>query len=142
MNPDLLSLRDTDITLSFSSREEAEKAYDLLERVIVTPLSEEEFQALCHNANEDDAERFRQGCLEYQCRLFGPKFRPSVVRNEILKEWSVFFKDLPAYAVQCDIRLDLLVSHETGEVVGLDIPDGTLESIRDDLVTKETKETE
>ena len=34
-------------------------------------FTEEEFQSLCHNFSEDDACRFRQGCVEYQRKLFG-----------------------------------------------------------------------
>ncbi|HUT60193.1 MAG TPA: hypothetical protein VNA25_20290 [Phycisphaerae bacterium] len=34
-------------------------------------FTEEEFQNLCHNFGEDDAERFCDGCDSYQRKLFG-----------------------------------------------------------------------
>lgn len=34
-------------------------------------FTEAEFQNLCHNFSECDKERFKQGCREYQAKLFG-----------------------------------------------------------------------
>lgn len=36
-------------------------------------FTEEEFQNLCHNMKPDDLRRFRQGCEDYQDKLFGLK---------------------------------------------------------------------
>lgn len=41
-----------------------------LERLQKGDFTEEEFQNLCHNFNEDDAERHKQGCIEYHKLLF------------------------------------------------------------------------
>lgn len=48
-----------------------EKLLDELARLKSGALTEEEFHNLCHNFSEDDAERFRAGCLAYQEKLFG-----------------------------------------------------------------------
>lgn len=37
-------------------------------------FTEAEFQNLCHNLSEDDACRFRAGCVAYQEKLFGKQF--------------------------------------------------------------------
>lgn len=34
-------------------------------------FTEEEFQNLCHNFSEEDKCRFKQGCIDYQKKLFG-----------------------------------------------------------------------
>lgn len=34
-------------------------------------FTEEEFQNLCHNFSADDKCRFKQGCVDYQRKLFG-----------------------------------------------------------------------
>lgn len=34
-------------------------------------FTEEEFQNLCHNCDENDAARFKKGCEAYQRKLFG-----------------------------------------------------------------------
>ena len=34
-------------------------------------FTEEEFQNLCHNFTPEDAERFAEGCRQYQSKLFG-----------------------------------------------------------------------
>lgn len=34
-------------------------------------FTEQEFQNLCHNFSADDVARFKQGCTEYQRKLFG-----------------------------------------------------------------------
>lgn len=36
-------------------------------------FTEEEFQNLCHSLEPDDLKRFRQGCEDYQSKLFGYK---------------------------------------------------------------------
>lgn len=42
-----------------------------IERLLRGEFSEVEFQGLCHNFSEDDADRFREGCKAYQSKLFG-----------------------------------------------------------------------
>jgi hypothetical protein len=42
-----------------------------IERLKSGNFTEEEFQNLCHNLTTDDAERFCNGCEEYQKKLFG-----------------------------------------------------------------------
>ena len=44
-----------------------------VERLKRGDFTEEEFQNLCHNFSEDDVCRFKQGCEEYQRKLFGDK---------------------------------------------------------------------
>jgi hypothetical protein len=44
-----------------------------VERLKRGDFTEEEFQNLCHNLSEDDEARFKQGCLDYQKKLFGCK---------------------------------------------------------------------
>lgn len=47
------------------------KAADEIERLLRGDFTEEEFQNLCHNFSEQDAERFKHECIEYQKKLFG-----------------------------------------------------------------------
>ncbi len=51
------------------------KYVDYLESEIVRlkrgDFTEKEFQDLCHHFSEDDRERFKAGCKEYQRQLFG-----------------------------------------------------------------------
>lgn len=44
---------------------------DEIKRLKEGKFTEEEFQNLCHNFNEDDAKRHWEGCKEYHCKLFG-----------------------------------------------------------------------
>lgn len=41
-----------------------------IERLKRGDFTEEEFQTLCHNLPEDDECRFKQGCIDYQKKLF------------------------------------------------------------------------
>ena len=49
------------------------KAISEIERLQRGDFTEEEFQNLCHGFSQQDEERFRTGCLEYQKKLFGGK---------------------------------------------------------------------
>jgi hypothetical protein len=42
-----------------------------VERLKSGDFTKEELQNLCHNLSEDDEQRFRQGCSDYQKKLFG-----------------------------------------------------------------------
>jgi hypothetical protein len=44
---------------------------DEVDRLKAGRFTPEEFDALCHCLSEEDACRFKQGCEEYQRRLFG-----------------------------------------------------------------------
>lgn len=44
-----------------------------IERLLRGDFTEEEFQNLCHNFSEDDAQRFCNGCIEYNKKMFGEK---------------------------------------------------------------------
>jgi Tfp pilus assembly protein PilO len=46
-----------------------------VERLKRGDFTEEEFHNLCHNLSEDDEQRFKQGCSDYQKKLFGCKGR-------------------------------------------------------------------
>ena len=47
------------------------EAAEEIERLLSGKFTEAEFQGLCHNFSEDDADRFREGCKAYQAKLFG-----------------------------------------------------------------------
>lgn len=46
-------------------------ASEEIDRLKAGRFTEDEFQNLCHTFSADDACRFRQGCEEYQRKLFG-----------------------------------------------------------------------
>lgn len=66
-----------DRTLVVSLLEEAERLRAIEYRVSEGHLTEPEFQAICHNLNPDDEERFKQGCLAEWMELFGNEYPPA-----------------------------------------------------------------
>ncbi len=44
---------------------------DCVSRVLKGQLNDEEFQNLCHNLSPEDECAFKNGCVEFQKRLFG-----------------------------------------------------------------------
>ncbi len=65
-----------DIRRTFIESEEwtTLRAIELIEeikRLKRGDFTEEEFQNLCHNFSEEDKDKFRQGCVDYQKKLFG-----------------------------------------------------------------------
>lgn len=64
--------------------------------------------------------------------MFPPRFQPAVMRNEHLKEWTVYFEDAPSYTVPRFIQVDVHVGMASGRIVGFDITDAVLSQL--DLV--------
>lgn len=52
------------------SQDEFFEIFDEIQRLKQGNFTEEEFQNLCHNFSEDDEVRFKQGCIDYQKKLF------------------------------------------------------------------------
>lgn len=50
------------------------------------------------------------------------KFKPCAWYNEDGKEWEILFENESNYVRRGTIACDLLISQDTGKVVGLDIP--------------------
>ena len=44
-----------------------------IERLKAGKFTPEELQNLCHNLKEEDEQAFKQGCIDYQKKLFGEK---------------------------------------------------------------------
>lgn len=63
-------------TLGFAHPADTLKLIAEIRRLKRGEFTEAEFQALCHGFSEDDACRFRQGCEEYQRKLFGDNTIP------------------------------------------------------------------
>lgn len=55
------------------NRKEVGNLLQEIDRLKRGEFTEEEFQNLCHNWSEDDICRFKQGCEDYQRKLFGFK---------------------------------------------------------------------
>lgn len=75
-NPLLCRMRSYILTMAPHHKERVAgrlliEAADEIERLLCGDFSESEFQGLCHNFSEDDADRFRVGCEAYQRKLFG-----------------------------------------------------------------------
>jgi hypothetical protein len=66
-----------DRTLVVPLLEEAERLRAMEHRVSEGYLTEAEFQAICHNLNPADEERFKQGCLAEWRKLFGSESLPA-----------------------------------------------------------------
>jgi hypothetical protein len=72
----LLRIRAYTAAMSPEQRDKVSSKYlvwaaDEIERLLRGDFTEEEFQNLCHKHTGEDAARFRQGCEEYQRKLFG-----------------------------------------------------------------------
>lgn len=71
MNCDCTELERTSHNEIEELEEQLEKANTEIARLKRGEFTEEEFQNLCHNLNENDYCRFKKGCEEYQEMLFG-----------------------------------------------------------------------
>lgn len=58
------------------------------------------------------------------------KFRPNLFHSDAGRQWQIWFSDEMSYTVSgLTLKVDAMISEETGQVVGLDIWDESLAAI-------------